>query len=93
MRGRGFFLASAETFLNELSRRMGGLEEILVASNSTYVQDECSLLVVNNVCFGGNLLGCIWIGVSGRGVQRGCFSEWWRLLFWRCGRNFWIKGG
>ena len=36
---------------------MGGSEEVLVASNSAYGQDECSLSVEKNFCCCGNPLG------------------------------------
>ena len=46
MSERGFVLSLVEIYLNRFSRRMGGSEEMMVASNSAYGQDECRLLVV-----------------------------------------------
>ena len=61
---------------------MEGLKEILVASNSAYGQDACSLLAVNNFCCGDNPLGEFGLVCMG-GVFRedvftnggGCFFE------------------
>ena len=52
-----FVLASVESSLNRFYMRMGGSEEILVASNYLYGLDEYSLSVAKNFCCGGNPLG------------------------------------
>ena len=53
--GAGICISFSGEFSNRFSRRVGGSEEILVDSNSTYVQDECSLFLLKNFC-GGNYI-------------------------------------
>ena len=46
MREQGFVSSSVDSSSNMLSRWMGGLEEMLTASNYLYGQEECRLSVV-----------------------------------------------